>query len=104
VLTLAADGKTIDSLVAGEPVEVEQGPRKAKGTKGTYTPRNETFVLVGQKVEVQEPNRRVEGRLLTFQVGDDRIRIEGQEEARTEAVFQREPPKREPLRREPPKK
>jgi LPS export ABC transporter protein LptC/lipopolysaccharide transport protein LptA len=103
VLTLTADGQTIESLVAGEPVEVQQGTRKAKGTKGTYTPRTETFVLVGPKVEVQDPNRRVEGRILTFQVGDDRIRMDGQEEVRTEAVFKREPPKREPVRREPPK-
>src|SRR6185436_8299602 len=72
-------------------VEVVQGARKATGTKGTYTPGNETMVLVGEKVRLQDPERSVEGRVLTFQVGDDRIRVDGQEEVRTEAVFKREP-------------
>lgn len=118
VVTLSEDGSTIESLVAGEPVEVEQGTRKAFGTRGTYTPRDETFVLAGEKVRLQDPERRVEGRLLTFHVGDDRIRIDGQEEVRTEAVFKREPPRpapprpgpapassgsREPVRRDPAK-
>jgi len=111
VVTLSGDGSTIESLVVGEPVEVEQGMRKATGTKGTYTPRDETFVLVGEKVQLQDPERKVEGRVLTFHVGDDRIRIDGREEVRTEAVFKREPPRaappkpgpaaREPLRAEP---
>ena len=33
--------------------------------------------------------RRLEGRILTFQVGSDRIRVDGREEVRTEAVFHR---------------
>jgi LPS export ABC transporter protein LptC/lipopolysaccharide transport protein LptA len=93
VVTLSADGSAVERLEAGQPVEVEQGARKATGTKGTYTPRDETFVLVGEKVEVQDAKGRVGGRSLTFHVGDDRIRIDGQEEVRTEAVFKREPPK-----------
>ncbi len=91
VVTLSADGSAIESVVAGEPVEAVQGARKATGTRGTYTPANETLVLVGEKVQLQDSERRVEGRILTFQVGDDRIRVDGQEEARTEAVFKREP-------------
>jgi LPS export ABC transporter protein LptC/lipopolysaccharide transport protein LptA len=94
VVTLSADGSAVERLEAGQPVEVEQGARKATGTKGTYTPRDETFVLVGEKVEVQDAKGRVGGRTLTFHVGDDRIRIDGQEEVRTESIFKREPPKR----------
>ncbi len=103
VVTLSADGSAIERLEAGQPVEVEQGARKATGTKGTYTPRDETFVLVGDKVQLQDPERRVEGRVLTFHVGDDRIRIDGQQEVRTEAVFKREPPKPAPPKGGPPK-
>lgn len=91
VVTLSADGSAVDNVVAGEPVEVVQGARKATGARGTYTPGNETFVLVGEKVQLQDAERRVEGRILTFHVGDERIRVDGQEEARTEAVFKREP-------------
>lgn len=94
VVTLTADGQDVERLVAGEPVEVHQGLRHATGRQGTYTPQNETFVLVGDKVAMQDLDRRVEGRVLIFQVGNDRIRVDGQEEVRTEAVFKRkEPPK-----------
>jgi len=103
VVTLGEDGSTVEKLVAGEPVEVEQGARKATGTTGTYTPRDETLVLVGEKVQLLDAERRVEGRVLTFRVGEDRIRVDGQEEVRTEAVFKREPPRAAPLPREPPK-
>jgi LPS export ABC transporter protein LptC/lipopolysaccharide transport protein LptA len=96
VVTLSADGSAIERVEAGQPVEVEQGARKATGTKGTYTPRDETFVLVGDKVQLHDSERRVEGRVLTFHAGDDRIRIDGQEEVRTEAVFKRETPKPAP--------
>ena len=103
VVTLSPDGSAIDRLEAGQPVEVEQGAQKATGTKGTYTPRDETFVLVGEKVELQDSKGKVAGRVLTFHVGDDRIRIDGQEEVRTETIFKREPPKPAPPKGVPPK-
>ena len=36
-----------------------------------------------------DADRRLEGRILTFEVGSDRIRVDGREEVRTEAVFRR---------------
>jgi lipopolysaccharide transport protein LptA len=94
VVTLTKDGGDVDRLLAGEPVEVQQGERRATGQRGTYTPADETLVLVGEKVVLQDVDRRLEGRVLTFEVGSDRIRVDGREEVRTEAVFKRkEPPK-----------
>ena len=94
VVTLTKDGGAVDRLLAGEPVEVQQGVRRATGQRGTYTPANETLVLVGEKVVLLDVDRRLEGRILTFEVGSDRIRVDGREEVRTEAVFKRkEPPK-----------
>jgi lipopolysaccharide transport protein LptA len=89
VVTLTKDGGAVDRLLAGEPVEVQQGARRATGERGTYTPADETLVLVGEKVVLQDVDRRLEGRILTFQVGSDRIRVDGREEVRTEAVFRR---------------
>ena len=89
VVLLAKDGETVDKLLAGEPVEVHQGIKRANGERGTYTPANETFVLVGEKVVLHDADRRLEGRMLTFEVGSDRIRVDGREEVRTEAVFRR---------------
>ncbi|HVO11985.1 MAG TPA: LptA/OstA family protein [Vicinamibacteria bacterium] len=94
VVLLTPDGGTVDRMLAGTPVEVRQGDRQATGERGTYTPRDETLVLVGEKVVLQEIDRRLEGRILTFQSGSDRIRVDGREEVRSEAVLKRrEPPK-----------
>jgi lipopolysaccharide transport protein LptA len=94
VVTFTKDGGAVDRMMAGEPVEVVQGARRANGERGIYTPADETFVLVGEKVVLQDVDRRVEGRVLTFQVGGDRIRVDGREEVRTEAVFKRKEPSR----------
>jgi hypothetical protein len=48
---------------------------------------------VGEKVVLQEGDRRLEGRVLTFQSGSDRIRVDGREEVRSEADFRKQPPK-----------
>lgn len=92
-ISLTPDGARIQAVVAGEPVEVRQGERRATGTRGTYTPDTETMVLVGEKVMLQEPTRQVEGRSLTFQVGGDRVLVDGREEVRTESVFRRGTPR-----------
>jgi lipopolysaccharide transport protein LptA len=92
IVLLAKDGQTIDRLLAGEPVEVHQGVRRATGERGAYTPASETFVLTGEKVVLHDVDRRLEGRILTFEVGSDRIRVDGREEVRTEAVFRRKEP------------
>lgn len=94
VVVLTKDGGDVDRLEAYEPVEVRQGARRATGQRGTYTPADETLVLVGEKVVLHDVDRRLEGRILTFEVGSDRIRVDGREEVRPEAVFRRkEPPK-----------
>ena len=92
VVTLTKDADAVEKLVAGEPVEVRQGARRANGKQGTYTPANETLVLVGEPVVLQDGDRRAQGRILVFEVGSDRIRIDGREEVRTEAVFKRKEP------------
>jgi lipopolysaccharide export system protein LptA len=92
VVTLTADGDDVQSIVAGKPVEVRQGERQAKGETGTYTPADETMVLEGERVVLQDADRLVRGRVLTFKVGEDRIRVDGQEEVRTEAIFKKREP------------
>jgi len=94
-LNFTPDGSSIQTLVAGEPVEVQQGDRHASGARGTYTPQNETMILVGPKVTLKDPTQQVEGRSLTFHVGDDRVLVDGQEQVRTLSVIRnrKEPPK-----------
>lgn len=94
-LMLTADGTGLESLKAGDPVEVTQGNRKAKGSHGTYTPADEVMVLTGEKVVLQDPQQLIEGRSLTFHVGDDRILVDGQEQVRTQTIIRsaKEPPR-----------
>lgn len=89
VVLLAQDGETVDRMLAGAPVEVHQGRKRATGERGAYTPANETLVLTGEPVVLYDVDRRLEGRILTFEVGSDRIRLDGREEVRSEAVFRR---------------
>ncbi len=90
-ITLSADGTGMEKLVAGEPVEVVQGRRRANGRRGVYTPGNETMVLTGDHVTLIDGNRQSQGRSLTFKVGDDTILVDGEEEGRTETILKTEP-------------
>jgi LPS export ABC transporter protein LptC/lipopolysaccharide transport protein LptA len=92
-LHLTADGTGIETLEAGSPVDVRQGTRTAAGARGTYTPRDETMILQGDRVVLHDGARDVEGRSLTFRVGDDSILVDGQQLERTQTVIRRESPK-----------
>lgn len=94
-LVLTADGTRLESMTAGDTVEVVQGNRKARGSHGIYTPHDERMVLTGEHVVLLDPQQKVEGRSLTFHVGDDRILVDGQEQVRTQTIIraqQKEPP------------
>jgi lipopolysaccharide transport protein LptA len=90
-VSLNPDGGSIKTLEAGEPVEVQQAARRAKGTKGTYTPSTETMVLVGDNVMLTDATGQVQGRSLTFHVGDERVLVDGREEVRTQMIIKQEP-------------
>lgn len=92
-LKLGPDGRSLQSLVAGEPVELREGQRKANGQRATYTPADETIVVVGEAVSLVGPGQDVRGKSLTFHVGDDRIVVDGREEGRTQTIFRKEPSK-----------
>lgn len=92
-LKLVEGGSAIETLVAGEPVEVQQGVRRATGTRATYTPGTETMLLVGDKVVLKDPTQELAGRSLTFHVGDARILVDGRDQVRTELIIRQDKPK-----------
>ncbi|MBI3932011.1 MAG: LPS export ABC transporter periplasmic protein LptC [Acidobacteria bacterium] len=93
-LYLKDDGKSIEKVVAGEPVEIHQGPKSASGSRATYTLGDETLVVVGDRVVLKDPVQgEIRGRSLTFRVGDDSFLVDGREEGRTEMILQKEPPR-----------
>jgi lipopolysaccharide transport protein LptA/LPS export ABC transporter protein LptC len=94
-IDLTPDGRDVRTMVAGEPVQVEQGERKAQGVRATYDPRAGTMALVGEPVTLVDPRQQVQGRAVTFNLGDDRVVVDGQEQARTQTVIRsRRPPPR----------
>jgi LPS export ABC transporter protein LptC/lipopolysaccharide transport protein LptA len=94
-IELTPDGADVRTMRAGEPVQVEQGDRKAQGVRATYDPRAGTMALVGEPVTLVDPRQHVQGRAVTFNLGDDRVVVDGQEQARTQTVIRsrREPPR-----------
>jgi lipopolysaccharide transport protein LptA len=90
-LNLEGDASGIETLVAGSPVQVEQADRTATGATGTYTPATGTMVLVGEPVVLKDPSQVIEGRSVTFRVGDDLIVVDGREEVRTQLLIKKEP-------------
>jgi lipopolysaccharide export system protein LptA len=90
-IELTADGTDVKLMRAGEPVQVEQGERKAEGLRATFDPRAGTMSLVGEPVTLVDPRQRVQGRQVTFNLGDDRVVVEGQEQARTHTVIRSQP-------------
>jgi LPS export ABC transporter protein LptC/lipopolysaccharide transport protein LptA len=90
-IELTPDGSDVRLMRAGEPVHVEQGERKAEGSRATFDPRAGTMALVGEPVTLVDPRQRVQGRHVTFNLGDDRVVVEGQEQARTHTVIRSQP-------------
>jgi lipopolysaccharide transport protein LptA len=94
-LVLDAQGSGLESLVAGSPVDVTFGQRKASGARATYAPGPGTLTIVGDKVRMKDPEQEIEGRSLTLHLGDDRIVVDGQEQVRTQTIIRgrKEPPR-----------
>ena len=89
-LHLSRNGSGLEKMLAGEPVEVKQGARVAKGQQATFLPQQEEMTLSGDPATLQDGARRVQGRTLTFHLHDDRLLVDGQEQERTEAVFKKD--------------
>ena len=82
-----AEGGQIESLLAGEPVEIVEGERKVNGERAHYTPGTETVVVEGERVVFTDPGRQIEGRRLQFRVADETLEVGSEQQARTTTVF-----------------
>jgi lipopolysaccharide transport protein LptA len=85
-MQLEGEPLTFKELVAGEPVEVRHGERVARGQRGRYTPADETMVIEGEDASLTDPTQSVQGRRLTFRLGEDDVIVEGRD-VRTEMVI-----------------
>jgi lipopolysaccharide transport protein LptA len=87
---LTPDGQAVQTIVAGEPIQVKQLDRVATGRRGTYTPAEQVMELVGDEVALKEPSQEVHGRSVVFHAGDDSIVVDGREEVRTQTKILRQ--------------
>lgn len=88
VVKLTPEGQ-MESLVAGDPVEVRHGPRLAKGSKAIFRPLLDTLEVAGEGATLKEPGREVEGRSLVLHLKEDRLTVDGEEQGRTDTVIRR---------------
>lgn len=93
-ITLDEGGAGMRQLVAGSPVEMTYGARRASGSRATYDPVEGRLTIVGEKVHMKDPEQEVEGRSLILGLRDDKILIDGQEQVRTQTIFRgrKDPP------------
>jgi LPS export ABC transporter protein LptC/lipopolysaccharide transport protein LptA len=91
---LAEGGQAVQELRAGEPVDAYQEKRQAKGEKLVYVPAEKSVSLTGKLVSFKDLEREMQGKSLTFFLGDDRIIVDGRERGRTETLIRpKESPK-----------
>ncbi len=80
---------TVRSLEAqGGAVTLKAKDRTAAGTHLLYTPGDGRVEMTGTPVKLQDQDRRVQGRSVTFFTTGDQVEVVG-EEGRTETVLQR---------------
>jgi LPS export ABC transporter protein LptC/lipopolysaccharide transport protein LptA len=89
ILSLSSDGSELERLEAFDPVELTQDKRAAIGQRAVYTPADKSINVTGDKVEMKDDSQQVQGRSLTFFVGDDRVLVDGRQEARTETILRK---------------
>ena len=88
-------GTSVRELRAWEPVDATHEKRLVKGQKLVYTPAQKSVTVTGKLVSFKDLEREMQGKVLTFFMGDDnRIIVDGRELGRTETVIRpKESPK-----------
>ena len=87
VIELGSSGRRMETLSAGDTVEILYGERRATGDTATFRPAEGTMIIEGEKVVLVDAARQIEGRSLTFNVSDDTILVDGRDQGRTQTVF-----------------
>ena len=78
-------GGQVERAVATENVVVVEGGRKATGDRADYLPQEGRILLVGKQATIFSPPQGLtQGPRLTYLMGDDRIRVDGEPGHRTE--------------------
>lgn len=87
VLFLEKDSQDVARLEATDTVTLKENGRVTTGDKLLYVAEGQKYTMSGKLVKMLEPGcRESSGQILTFDESTDNLRIEGNEESRTQSI------------------
>ena len=86
VAVVRTEGYGLETMTARTGVVVSRGLTKGQGREARYDPEAERLVLLGKPVLVDGEGRSTSGDKLTFDLADDKIRLENEGRGRSTTV------------------
>jgi lipopolysaccharide export system protein LptA len=88
----AQSAGSLQEAVASNDVRISEGSRTARGERAEYLAAVGQIVLYGEPATVNDPSRgTTRGAKLTYLLGNDSIRVEGEPGSRTETRWSAAP-------------
>jgi lipopolysaccharide export system protein LptA len=90
-VTLAPGGAEVLEMYATGEVSIETPEGTAQGETAKYLPKDESMTVQGENATLENAGKLTQGKQLTFFLGDDRIIVDGREQARTKTTYSSKP-------------
>jgi LPS export ABC transporter protein LptC len=84
-------GADVVEMFAQGDVSIETPEGKAQGETAKYLPKDDSMTVTGESARLENAGKLTEGKQLTFFLGDDRIFVDGREQARTKTTYSSKP-------------
>ena len=81
------EGESIEKIIAQGNVKIQMDNRIAFTDHAVYTTANNVLVLTGKNSRLASGNNTISGSKITFFRADGRVKVEGGEDSRVEAVL-----------------
>ena len=88
---LEPDSREVREVLAEGEVTIETPEGKAAGDHAKYLPEQESMTVEGKNARLENAGKLTEGKQLTFFLSDDRILVDGREQARTKTIYSSKP-------------
>jgi LPS export ABC transporter protein LptC len=88
---LEGEDRTVREIQADGEVSIETPDGKAAGDHAKYLPKDESMTVHGETATLENAGKLTQGKQLTFFLTDDRILVDGREQARTKTTYSSKP-------------
>jgi lipopolysaccharide export system protein LptA len=88
---LEGEDRTVREIQADGEVSIETPDGKAAGDHAKYLPKEKSMTVHGRIATLENAGKLTQGKQLTFFLGDDRIIVDGREQARTKTTYSSKP-------------